>query len=237
MPAMIGVRCRQLLLCASMLSMAATAAARPPDFPAPKDAQVSSVAQEMTVAGRSMAVRAFVTDDGVDDVVDFYKDVWKEPPVDGAPGCAIETEALAPWTLVTRVEDDYVMTAQVMERKPKGAFGFLALGRLPEPGVPPKAPPAPPSMQGSEVLSNITSHDPGQSAQTAMLHNDKSLASNVSFYRAQYQDWRVDTDKEVSRGKLHALAFTRGREQVVITIQSGRDGSHIVLNSVKHDLL
>ena len=138
---------------------------------------------------------------------------------------------------VTRVEDDYVMTAQVMERKPKGAFGFLALGRLPEPGVPPKAPPAPPSMQGSEVLSNITSHDPGKSAQTAMLHNDKSLASNVSFYRAQYQDWRVDTDKEVSRGKLHALAFTRGREQVVITIQSGRDGSHIVLNSVKHDLL
>lgn len=221
-----------------LLSCVASAAlARPPDFPAPKDAKVSAVADEMTIAGRSMVVRAFVTDDSVEEVVEFYKDVWKEPPVEGAPGCAVDAEALAPWTLITRVEDDYVMTAQVMQRKPDGAFGFLALGRLPEPGKPPTAPPAPPSMQGSEVLSNITSHDAGKRAQTAMFHNDKSLASNVSFYRGQYQDWRVDTDKEVSRGKMHALAFTRGREQVVITIQGGRDGSHIVLNSVKHDLL
>lgn len=226
-----------LLVCVTALLASAAVAARPPDFPAPKEAKVSAVAEEMTIAGRSMAVRAFVTDDTVDEVVEFYKDAWKEPPVAGAPGCAVESEALAPWTLITRVEDDYVMTAQVMQREPKGAFGFLALGRLPEPGKPPLAPPAPPSMQGSEVLSNITSHDAGKSAQTAMLTNDKSLASNVSFYRGVYQDWRVDTDKEVSRGKMHALAFTRGREQVVITIQGGRDGSHIVLNSVKHDLL
>lgn len=224
-----------LWLSASLLSVAS--AARPPEFPAPANAKVSSVAEQMTIAGRSMAVRAFVTDDSVEDVVEFYKNAWHEPPVDGAPGCAIESEALAPWTLITRVEDDYVMTAQVMERTPKGAFGFLALGRLPEPGAKPVTPPAPPSMQGSEVLSNITSRDAGKQAQTAMLANDKSLASNVSFYRGYYQDWRVDTDKEVSRGKMHALAFTRGREQVVITIQGGRDGSHIVLNSVKHDLL
>ncbi len=228
--------CRRVLG-AALLSVALAAAARPPDFPAPKDAKVSSVAEQMTIAGRSMAVRAFVTEASVDDVVEFYKDTWHEPPVDGAPGCAVESEALAPWTLVTRVEDDYEMTVQVMERTPKGAFGFLALGRLPEDGKPPVAPPAPPSMQGSEVLSNITSRDAGKQAQTAMLHNDKSLASNVNFYRSYYQDWRVDTDKEVSRGKMHALGFTRGREQIVITIQSGRDGSHIVLNSVKHDLL
>jgi hypothetical protein len=224
------------VLCGALLLVGA-AQARPPDFPAPKEAKVSSVAEQMTIAGRSMAVRAFVTEQSVDDVVKFYQDAWHEPPVDGAPGCAVEREALAPWTLVTRVEDDYEMTVQVMQREPKGAFGFLALGHLPEPGVPPVAPPAPPSMQGSEVLSNISSHDAGKQAQTAMLHNDKSFASNVNFYRGYYQDWRVDTDKEVSRGKMHALAYTRGREQVVITIQGGRDGTHIVLNSIKHDLL
>lgn len=184
-----------------------------------------------------MAVRAFVTDDSVDDVVEFYQDTWHEPPVAGAPGCAVEREAIAPWTLITRVEDDFVMTVQVMQREPKGAFGFLARGGLPHPGVPPVTAPVPPALQGSDVLSNITSRDAGKRAQTAMLANDKSLASNVSFYRGYYQHWRVDTDKEVSRGKMHALAYTRGREQVVITIQVGRDGSHIVLNSIKHDLL
>ena len=219
------------------LWLSMTALAKPPEFPAPRQAKVSSVAEDMTIAGRNMAVRAFVTDDTVEDVVGFYQDAWHEPPVDGAPGCAIEREALAPWTLITRVENEYVMTVQVMEREPTGAFGFLALGRLPEPGVPPVAAAAPPSMQDSEVLSNITSRDAGKRAQTAMLANDKSVSSNVQFYRGYYQDWRVDTDKEVTRGKMHALAFTRGREQVVITIQGGRDGSHIVLNSIKHDLL
>lgn len=213
------------------------AVARPPDFPAPDDAQVSAVADEITVAGRRMSVRAFTTDDTVEDIVEFYQDAWEDPPVPGAPGYALETEAIAPWTLLTRVEDDYVMTVQVMKRKPSGAFGFLALGRLPEPGEPPEAPPAPPSMQGSEVLSNILSEDVGKEGQTAMLHNDKSLASNVTFYRNFYRDWRTDTDREVNPGKMHALSFTRGREQVVVTIQSGRDGSHIVLNSIKHDFL
>ena len=144
-----------VLLLLGGLLLSVTVAAKPPEFPAPKDAKVSSVAEDMTIAGRNMAVRAFVTDDTVEDVVGFYQDAWHEPPVDGAPGCAIEREALAPWTLITRVEDEYVMTVQVMEREPKGAFGFLALGRLPEPGVPPVAPAAPPSMQDSEVLSNI----------------------------------------------------------------------------------
>ena len=219
------------------LAFCAEVAARPPDFPAPKQATVSQVAEQMTIAGRSMTVRAFTSDAAVEDIVEFYQDAWQEPPTEGAPGYALETEALAPWTLMTRVEDDYVMTVQVMQHEPKGSFGFLALGHLPEPGAKPSPPPVPPSMQGSEVLSNITSKDAGKHAQTAMLTNDKSLASNVSFYRNYYQDWRTDTDKEVMRGKMHALAFTRGREQVVITIQGGRDGAHIVLNSIKHDLL
>ncbi len=231
------MRTSQALLFCSVFLWLLQAQARPPDFPAPEQAKVSSVAEQMTIAGRTMAVRAFVTEDSVDEVVTFYKDAWHEPPVAGAPGCAIESEAIAPWTLITRVEDDYVMTVQLMTREPKGAFGFLALGRLPEPGVPPVPAPTPPAMQGSDVLSNITHRDVGKRAQTAMLANTKSLASNVSFYRGFYQDWRVDTDKEVSRAKMHALAFTRGREQVVITIQGGRDGSHIVINSIKHDLL
>jgi len=225
-----------VVACAALLRAGVTLA-RPPDFPAPDDAVASKVAEEIVVGGRRMTVRAFTTDDSVEDVVDFYKEEWQDPPVEGAPGFALDTDSIAPWTLLTRVEDDYVMTVQVMERKPSGAFGFLALGKLPEPGEKPLAPPAPPAMQGSEVLSNVLSKDKGQEGQTAMLHNDKSLTSNVTFYRNHYRDWRVDVDREVDRGKMHALTFTRGREQVAITIQTGRTGSHIVLNLVQRSLL
>jgi hypothetical protein len=183
-----------------------------------------------------MMVRAFTTEDTVEEVVEFYEQAWHDPPVDGAPGLAIDTEAIAPWTLLTRVEDDHVMTVQVMPRKPSGAFGFLALGRLPEPGKLPATPPAPPAPGDSEVLSNILSRDKGQEGQTAIVHNERSLDSNVAFYREHFRDWRVDVDRAVSPDKMHALTFSRGREQAVITIQTGRDGSHIVVNLINRDL-
>ncbi|MCZ6666961.1 MAG: hypothetical protein O7B81_16800, partial [Gammaproteobacteria bacterium] len=89
----------------------------------------------------------------------------------------------------------------------------------------------------STVLSNVMSEDPGKSAQTVMLANEFSVDSNVNFYRNQYSGWRTDIDQKLASDKYHALSFTRGRRQVQITIQSSRDGAHIVLNSVRHDLL
>lgn len=232
----------QALLCRVVAvvacALAPSAQARPPDFPAPDDAKVSQVADSMTVGGRTMTVRAFVTDDSVEQVVEFYQDLWQEPPVRGAPGVAYEPDAIAPWHLLTRVEDDYVLTVQVQPTASGGAWGYLASGRLPEPGKPPTAPREPPSMQGSTVQSNITSEDPGKTAQTAMLSNESSLESNVDFYRNHYSGWRKDIDQAMGHGKLHALSFSRGRSQVIITIQSaGRGGSQIVVNSVEHELL
>lgn len=219
------------LLCSAPL------AARPPDFPAPDDAQVSVVADNMTVQGRTMAVRAFISQDDVEQVVEFYKELWKEPPVPKAPGFAYEPDAIAPWHLVTRVEDGYVMTVQVQPHALRGSFGYLALGRLPDPGDGPVELPSPPAMDGSKVLSNVLTDDSGKDAQTAMLANEFSIGSNLNFYRNHYSDWRKDIDQAMGNNSLHALSFRRGREQVIITIQSSRDGSHIVLNSIKHDLL
>lgn len=220
------------------LLLASTAvAARPPDFPAPDDANVSVVSDDMTIQGRNMAVRAFISDDSVEEVVEFYQELWAEPPVPNAPGFAYEPEAIAPWHLVTRVEEGYVMTVQVQEHGVDGSYGYLALGRLPDPGDGPEQLPAPPALDGSEVLSNLVSDDAGKDAHTSMLANEFSVASNVNFYREHYSGWRKDIDQAMGQGSLHALAFTRGRRQVIITIQGGRDGSHIVLNSIKHDLL
>ncbi len=199
---------------------------------------MSQISDSMTILGRQMAVRGFVTEDSVDDVVQFYQDLWKDPPVPGAPGVAYEPDAIAPWHLLTRVEDAYVMTVQVQPAKGSGSFGYLALGRLPEPGEPPATPPVPPSMGDTTVESNVLSEDPGKSASTAMLSNANSIDSNVTFYRNHYAAWRKDIDQAMGHGKLHALSFTRGREQVIITIQSmDRGGSQIVVNSIEHDLL
>lgn len=212
-------------------------ARRAPDFPAPDDAKVSLVSDSMTIQGRNMSVRAFISDDSVDDVVAYYQELWKDPPVKGAPGVAYEPDAIAPWHLLTRVEKGYIMTVQVQKHGVDGSYGYLALGRLPDPGDGPAEMPRAPSMAGSDVLSSMQTDDPGKEALTTMFANRNSLESNLNFYRNHYSAWRKDIDQSMGHKKLHALSFRRGREQVVITIQGGRDGSQIVINSVKHDLL
>lgn len=230
--------CRLLkLLPALLLLVSADVAARKPEFPAPDKAKVSMVSDNMTVQGRNMSVRAFVTDDSVEEVVDFYKVLWQDPPTPKAPGYAYEPEVMAPWHLVTRVEEGYVMTVQVQKHGVDGAYGYLALGRLPDPGDGPVKAPEPPAMDGSEVLSNVMSDDPGKNAHTAMLVNKHNMQSNLNYYRNKYSGWRKDIDQAMGHNSMHALSFRRGREQVTITIKSGRDGSHIVLNSIQHDLL
>ena len=232
------MRAFQALVFSAALAFGGAALAGPPDFPAPDDANVSVVSDAMTVQGRTMAVRAFLSDDPVEDIVAFYQDLWQDPPVPGAPGVAYEPDAMAPWHLLTRVEDGYVMTVQVQPSNSGGTYGYLALGRLPDPGDgAPPAPPQPPAMNGSKLQSHVVSEDAGKTAHTAMLVNTYSLASNVNFYREHYRDWRKDVDQGLAHDSLHALAFRRGRQEVIITIHQARDGSQIVLNSIKHDLL
>ena len=109
------------------------------------------VSDAMRIGGRTMAVRAFNTEDTLEEVVEFYQEFWQEPPQKHAPGYTYEPDAIAPWHLVTRVEDGVVMTVQVQPAKGGGAWGYLAAGQLPEPGEPPAAAPQLPVMDGSQT--------------------------------------------------------------------------------------
>lgn len=228
----------RILLWAALAGLASTAFAKPPDFPAPRDAKVSVVSNDMNVAGRQVSVRAFATDDSVEEVVEFYKELWEDPPVKGAPGYAYEPDAVPHWQIVSRVEDGYVLTVQVQPAGPRGARGLLATGLLPEPGERPQSSrPEPPSMRGSAVVSDVRSKDPGKRGHTAMVVNEFSVDSNVNFYRRHFSGWRMNLDRQLASDTFHALSYTRGRERVNITIRKIQGGSEIVINSVRHDLL
>lgn len=214
------------------------AAAGQPDFPPPPKSSVRSVGNDMVINGRTTAIRMFVSHEEIEDVLEFYRELWQEPVADGAPGFTQEDEAMLPWRLVTRIEDGHVMTVQVqLGRDGEGAWGYLADSLLPKGGEPVAGEPPPPSIGGSDVLSNITHNDPGQLGQTAVVKNDYSVSRNVDFYRDSYGGWRTDMDKMLIENKLHTLRFTRGKQNVVITISGSEDGAEIVINRVTKSLL
>jgi len=212
--------------------------ARQPDFPPPPKSSVRSVGNNMVINGRTTAIRMFVTQEDLEDVLEFYRELWQEPVAEGAPGYTLEDEAMLPWQLVTRVEDGHVMTVQVqLGQDEEGAWGYLADSLLPRDGEPVEGEAPPPSIGGSDVLSNITHNDPGQLGQTTVLNNDYSVSRNADFYRETYGDWRTDLDRALIEGHLHTLRFTRGRQNVVITISGSEDGAEIVINRVSRSLL
>lgn len=200
-----------------------------PDFPPPPDAMVGLVGESMVVNGIPMHIRQFASKRSVLDVLDFYRQYWPKG-TEKKPGYT-ETDALAPWQIITRVEDGYLMTVQVTEDGDQGSSGLLGLSKLPDPENDlPVLGRDFPAMRGSKVFNDIESKDLGKQGRTLQIFNHFSVETNANFYRDHYSNhgWNIEMDKGFSGGNSHAQRFSNGDRHVIITIQKSRDGSVIV---------
>jgi len=213
-------------------------AAKQPDFPAPPNAAVEIVGENMVVGGRAMSIRQFYTRDRMEKVNDFYARKWEETEDGKKPGY-VETDANAPWHIITRVEDGYLMTVQVQRADDGGSWGYLGISLVKQEPSNDTLEASLPRPPGSQVVHTLQTEDAGQSADTLMLENTQSLSSNVNYYRQYYQrrNWRADMDKAVPAAKMHVLAFTNGRDKINIVLTGDHNKTNIVANRVTHDIL
>jgi hypothetical protein len=218
-----------------VLSPPGPALAEPPEFKAPPDANVSFVAEEMILNGIPMQVRRFTTQAGVEEVVDFYRKEWGDG-TPAQPGFVVNTMT-PPWFVISRMEDDYLMTVQV-QHAGKGAWGYLGLSRLSERQRGPVIGKYFPMPAGSQTLNELISKDPGKKGRTMQILNEQSLVNNVNFYRNHYQGegWAVDMDRALG-SHMHVLTVRKGRTHVNLVITEDQGKSRIVVNEVTNDLL
>lgn len=209
-----------------------------PEFPPPKDAQVQWVGRNIEVNGIRSDIRSFHTKKSPEKVAEFYRQEWEEPVAKGMPGFT-ETDAMVPWHLITRLEDGYLMTVQFQEQDRGGTWGYLAMSPLPtkEPGVQPGQ--DFPKMPDSTVVNETRSDDPGKKGRTMLIANKYSISSNVQFYRSHYtnQGYTVETDKELTPGKMHSLVFKTRRNRITMMFIGENNETRIVVNSVEHSIL
>jgi hypothetical protein len=213
-------------------------ARKPPEFPPPPEARVQSMGGSTVIGGRAMEIRQFSSTDNPERVYEFYRRLWKEDEKGIEPGYA-ETDVMSPWHILSRVEEGYLMTVQAQPVDGKGTWGYLALSRVDEVPAAPASAPDVPQMADSQVLQNITSRDPGQTGATVLLTNRHSLASNVNYYRQQFQasDWRPDMDKAIPKARMHVLSYTGGRRKIAIVLTGDDKETQVIINDVRHDIL
>lgn len=211
-----------------------------PDFPAPPKASVEWVGKDIEMNGIRSAIRAFQTRQSIEDVVEFYRREWKQPVEKGLPGY-LESIDAAPWYIISRIEDDYLLTVQVQvkENDQSGSWGYLATSPLPDAGA--KAIPlgnTVPKIPGSHVMNEMKSDDPGKNARTVVIANSNSVASNADFYRQHYESkgWTTETDRKLGQAEAHSLVFKNRRNRVTIMMLKDKNFTRVVVNSVKHSI-
>jgi hypothetical protein len=224
------------VLLALLLALGAGPAAAVPDFPEPPRAKVASVARDMVMNGIAADVRQFYTKEDVDRVAAFYREEWAE--LDGKEPGYTETSAMAPWWLITRIEDGYLMNVQFQSADSGGTWGYLSLSKLPDKDAQPDPEDIPPAMKRTRVMSAIKTEDVGQEGRSYLLYNDHSVTSNVDYYRSYYKmrGWGVQADRSLDVGKVHALAFRNRLQEVTIVIMGDHRESQVVFNEVSHEL-
>ncbi len=215
-------------------------AKKAPEFPPPPDAAVEWVAQDIEMNGNKTAIRAFHTKDSIEKVVQFYRKEWRRPPEKDKPGY-METIDAAPWYIITRIEEGYLLTVQVQIQKndKNASWGYLSISPLPKnPNEPPKElGSTTPKMSGSHVVNEMKSNDPGKKANTLIIANKHSLGSNAAFYKNHYQGrgWTTETDHNAQ--DVQTLVFKTRRERVTIMLLKDGSETRVVVNSVKNSVL
>jgi len=222
-----------VLVC--LLLLPAVAAARYPRFPAPPDASIQKMADEMQALGGALDVRRFESGDTIEEVSNFYKQRWKRGP-DGDVG--YRESLTEKWYVISRMERGYLLAVQIQPNASGGSWGYLSISELPalledRAGRSPRSTPFP-SMAGSVVLDDMHSDDPGKSGRVVSLANEFSLGGNVTFYRDHYRalGWKADMDLPVESG--HSLTYsTRGRTVRIVIQATEQGGAVIVANEVE----
>lgn len=230
----------KLVNLAVFLALSHPALAKAPEFPPPPDSAVEWVAQNIEMNGNKTAIRAFHSNDSIEKVVRFYRKEWKRSSEKGKPGF-METIDAAPWYIITRIEDGYLLTVQVQVQKndKNASWGYLSMSPLPKnpDAAPAELGSSTPKMPGSHVLNEMKSNDPGKKANTLIIANEHSLGSNAAFYRNHYQGrgWTTETDHNAQ--DVQTLVFKTRRERVTIMLLKDGSETRVVVNSVMNSVL
>ena len=224
--------CLVALLC---LGLVAHAQARS-ILPAPPKSNIGLLGEKIVVNGIPTQIRLFSTSSSLQEVIDFYKTLWEEDVVTGVPGYIISTD-LPPWTIISRIEEEYILTVQVTSNNKRRALGYLSMIPL-DPAQRTKPGMDFPRMKGSMILNDTYSEDSGKKGRNILLKNSNSIKSNANFYRNHYQrlGWEEITEIPLHSGKQQVLQFRRSNKHVTLVLKAQAGATIINSQSVTEGL-
>ncbi len=221
-----------LLICVAVILSFPGKSVAAVDIPVPSWLKRTAVAQNMVINGLPSVVYYFETNRNMEELLDFYRQKWDE----SAEKRAGYREAKAgPWHVISRLEGRYLFTVQAQQKDSFTTKGYLAIGDLQaidrhnEPGK------GVPKMNGSKVINDLTSYDPGKKGRTLMIANNFSVSGNSDYYRNYYlsRGWGQLIDQAGENSQV--LAFGRSGEEAHLVISNAGGSTMVVMNLIGND--
>ncbi|HKJ77534.1 MAG TPA: hypothetical protein VKA64_10065 [Gammaproteobacteria bacterium] len=218
---------------ALLLALAAKPIAAAPELPAPPDSRVTPITAGSALHGMRTTVRRFVSEKSVDGVLRYYRQLWRRPH-DEIPGYL--EHRIGPWHMITRVENEHLLSVQVQPMGGKRSRGNLAVSQIADETVRAAGRGRFPMMHGSTVINDLPSDDAGKRGRTLLLANNFTVSANAQYYTRHYRDrgWEVALDASGDRNNTRVLDFQRTGAEAKVTIHATENGSAVVANIVEY---
>ncbi len=182
---------------------------------------------QMKVNGVPMQMFELTSREKPEAVLDFYRQTWRKPTIDGAPGYS-EIE-MGGWQLISRIEEPYLFAVQAGEYTMGSTVALLSLSTLPVAKLDHELGKGFPSLGGTEFGLDVFSEDPGKSGRTLQFRNKFSVAQNYRFYLRQFEGkgWELLTD-QTSGPNEAVLMMGRGSSELNMTFVRQAGDTHMV---------
>ena len=192
----------------------------PPDW-----IEVSEVSGDMTLSGLPTGALHLVSSRPAAAVLDHFRSLW----ICGTGEKRCREAEMPPWTVLSRLDGKKLEYVQVRDLE-LGATGYLALSEIKRQQV---RQTTLPMMQGSRIVNNMMTSDPGKKAQVMLLRNTYSVTGNGTFYKDYFvgHGWQQVTEDK--RADSQVLVFHKGSDEAHLVISRQQGATQIVINLVQ----
>ncbi len=184
----------------------------------PENSRLTVVAENMVVNGVPMRAWTLSASAAAQDTLDFYRQLWEKDATDERPGYT-ERE-LNQWHILSRLENEYLITVQVDSEQPHSTSGLVGISKLPAIKSLPKLGKGFPTLGQTTILNDIHATDLNKKSRTLVATSNRSMRSVIQFYRSTFetQGWVEKTGAVPYSGEDEfALILDRGQQELSMT--------------------
>ncbi len=212
------------------LFAAAFVASAKTEFPAPKDAKVDIVSEDMVLNGITMSAWELRSQRQPENVLAFYRDFWAQG-TNGQPGFTEQT--LGEWRVVTHVDQKKGLVYTVQARPTiGGTLALLGVSNLLRSRATPRTDLGSdiPKIAGSQVQNDLVAQDLGVFSRTILLSNTHSVQQNLDFYIDHFKrkGWKIEHGIAIGQKGGGALTVVDGGSRWSFTFSSQSGATQMV---------